>query len=80
MKHLADVVTDYEIACLETEHQEFYRSLGWQEWIGPLGGRSHDGLIPTPDQTGIMVLVLLLTPRLDLSERLTIEAHEVRIW
>jgi hypothetical protein len=80
MRYLATLVTDFEIACLETERQDFYRRLGWEEWRGPLGGRSDDGVIPTPDQQGIMVLRLPLTPPLELTEPLTIEANQFRIW
>ena len=80
MHHLATVVTDYEIACLETEEPEFYQRLGWEEWRGPLGGRSDTGLLPTPDQRGVMILRLPLTPRLDLDEQLTIEVTPFRIW
>lgn len=80
MKYLASVVTDYLIACLETERVEFYQRLGWEEWKGPLGGRSEQELIPTPDQKGIMILRLPLTPQLDLNDQLTIEAGEFRIW
>src|SRR5687768_16864038 len=32
MRHLASVISDYEIACLETERVSFYAQLGWQEW------------------------------------------------
>jgi hypothetical protein len=46
----------------------------------PLGGRPAEGLISTPDQTGIMILRLARTPKLDLSQLLTIEAHPARIW
>jgi aminoglycoside 2'-N-acetyltransferase I len=80
MQYLPTLLTDYEIACLETERREFYRRLGWEEWRGPLGGRSEQGLIPTPDQTGIMILRLPLTPPLELDEQLTIEANPFRIW
>ncbi len=80
VRYLATVIADYEIACLETDRQRFYRNLGWEEWRGPLGGRSRHGLIPTPDQTGIMILRLPATPRLDLDAPLTIEANQWRIW
>ncbi len=80
MRHLASVVVDHEIACLETDRPEFYRRLGWEEWTGPLGGRSEQGVVRTPDQTGVMILRLPATPRLDLNELLTIEAHDLRIW
>ncbi len=80
MRHLASVVSDYDIACLETERAAFYERLGWKEWRGPLAGRSEEGLIATPDQTGVMILRLPRTPELDPDALLTIEAHPARIW
>lgn len=79
MARLALEVSGWDIACLETERQSFYERLGWEEWRGPLAGRTDSGLMPTPDQTGIMVLRLPNTPTLDLRELLTIEAGQ-RIW
>ena len=81
MRHLASRIEgDYAIACLETDRIEFYRPLGWELWRGPLAGRSEHGLIPTPEQTGIMILRLSRTPALDLNSTLTIECQETRIW
>jgi aminoglycoside 2'-N-acetyltransferase I len=80
MRHLASIVDDCEIACLETDRPAFYERLGWEEWRGSLGGRSPEGLIPTPDQSGVMILRLASTPKLDTSGPLTIEAHPARIW
>jgi aminoglycoside 2'-N-acetyltransferase I len=71
---------DYEVGCLETDKPAFYERLGWQEWRGPLAGRSDGGLIPTPDQRGVMVLRLPRTPWLDFDSLLTIEAGPARIW
>lgn len=72
-------VGNYEIACLETDKPGFYTRLGWQSWRGPLAGRSETGLIPTPD-VGVMILRLPQTPRLNLTEPLTIECQSGRIW
>jgi aminoglycoside 2'-N-acetyltransferase I len=80
MRHLASVVDDCDIACLQTDRVAFYERLGWEEWRGSLGGRSTDGYVPTPDQRGIMILRLARTPSLDLRQLLTIEAHPARIW
>jgi aminoglycoside 2'-N-acetyltransferase I len=81
MRHLAEAVSeDFDIACLETERVFFHEDLGWEEWRGPLAGRSDDGLIPTPDQKGIMILRLPRTPELDRNALLTIESHPARIW
>ena len=79
MRHLASAITNYEIACLETESASFYTKLGWEEWRGPLAGRKVEEIIPTPDQTGIMILRLPHTPPLDLDMALTIE-YDGRIW
>jgi GNAT superfamily N-acetyltransferase len=81
MRTLAEQIDgEYLIACLETDRPEFYERLGWELWRGPLAGRSEQGLVPTPDQQGIMILRLSQTPALDLTARLTIECQEGRIW
>ena len=80
MQCLADNVGEYEIGCLQTDRTSFYAHLGWEEWRGPLAGRSDDGLIPTPDQRGVMVLRLRSTPPFDLDAGLTIERQPDRIW
>ena len=79
MRHLASVIQGYELACLETERVSFYAQLGWEEWRGPLAGRNGTELMPTPDQKGIMILRLALTPPLDLDTSLTVE-FDGRIW
>lgn len=79
MHHLAQNITDYQIACLETDRPGFYMRLGWEAWRGPLGGRGEEGLIPTPEQKGIMILRLAWTPHLTLDDTLTIE-YSGRIW
>lgn len=71
---------EYVIGCLETDRVEFYERLGWQVWRGPLAGRSGQGLIPTPEQHGIMVLSLSQTPAVNLDSMLTIECQDERIW
>jgi aminoglycoside 2'-N-acetyltransferase I len=81
MRHLASRIDDeYVLACLESERVEFYERLGWELWRGPLAGRSEQGLIPTPEQKGIMILRLSQAPGLDLDSTLTIEAQATRIW
>ena len=79
MSHLASVIADFEIACLETDRVSFYMQLGWEEWRGPLAGRRGTELLPTPDQKGIMILRLARTPPLDLDRLLVIE-YDGRIW
>jgi aminoglycoside 2'-N-acetyltransferase I len=79
MRHLATVISDFEIACLETERVSFYAQLGWEVWRGPLAGRRATELLPTPDQKGIMILRLARTPPLDVDSLLVIE-YDGRIW
>ena len=79
MRHLASVIQDYDLACLETERVSFYAQLGWEEWRGPLAGRKGTELLPTPDQKGIMILRLASTPPLNLDGSLTVE-YDGRIW
>ena len=79
MRHLATLLSEFEIACLETDRVSFYARLGWEEWRGPLAGRKANELIPTPDQHGIMILRLARTPPLDITRSLTIE-YAGRIW
>jgi GNAT superfamily N-acetyltransferase len=80
MRRLASAVEDYEIGCLQTDRPTFYEHVGWEVWRGPLAGRSQTGLVPTPDQHGVMVLRLPPTPPLDLDTMLTIECQPSRIW
>jgi aminoglycoside 2'-N-acetyltransferase I len=80
MQRLAETIGDYEIGCLQTDRTSFYAHLGWEKWRGPLAGRSDDGLIPTSDQRGVMVLRLANTPPVDLDAALTIECQPWRIW
>lgn len=80
MRFLAAGISDYEIACLESDRPAFYCRLGWEEWRGPLAGRRGDMLVPTPEQKGVMILRLPLTPALDLDRGLSIEHQGGRIW
>lgn len=81
MRHLASRIdVKYVIGCLETDRVEFYERLGWEVWRGPLAGRSEQGLIPTLEQKGIMILRLSQTPALNLDSTLTIECQDERIW
>jgi aminoglycoside 2'-N-acetyltransferase I len=81
MRKLANDIEDgFAIACLETDRVSFYERLGWQIWRGPLAGRGEGGVIPTPNQTGVMILRLARTPPLELDQGLTIECQGERIW
>jgi aminoglycoside 2'-N-acetyltransferase I len=79
MKRLESCIQAYEIGCLETDRISFYARLGWEKWRGALAARKGTELLPTPDQTGIMILRLARTPPLDLDTTLTIE-YDGRLW
>ena len=79
MQSLAQNIDDYDIVCLETERLSFYARLGWEAWQGELAYRDKNGLTPTPDQTGIMILRLPQTPSIDLNSLLAVE-HDGRAW
>jgi aminoglycoside 2'-N-acetyltransferase I len=80
MRHLATVIADFELACLETdERASFYARLGWEVWRGPLAGRRATELLPTPDEQGVMILRLPRTPPLDIEKSLVVE-YDGRIW
>ena len=56
----------FEIGVLGTGRQSFYGRLGWRTWLGPSGVRGPDGIEPTPDDDGyLMVLETERTPALD---------------
>lgn len=80
MQQVAAEIADYEIAGLETDKFGFYERVGWERWRGSLAGRGSEGLIPTPDQEGVMILCLPKTPPLNKSGLLTIEDQGARIW
>jgi aminoglycoside 2'-N-acetyltransferase I len=71
---------DYRFAALETDKPRFYTRLGWEVWRGPLAGRGAQGLIPTPEAQGhVLVMRLPATPNVDYNSLLTIE-DQGRIW
>jgi aminoglycoside 2'-N-acetyltransferase I len=80
LRRMAAVIADFDVGCLQTDVRGFYEPLGWEPWLGPLAGRGDDGLIPTPSQTGVMILRLPNTPVLDLHALLSIECQPRRIW
>lgn len=71
---------DYQLSALETDKAGFYTRLGWEVWQGPLAGRGAQGLIPTPDARGnVLIHRLPNSPAFDIHGLLTIE-EQGRIW
>jgi aminoglycoside 2'-N-acetyltransferase I len=56
-----------------------YESLGWRPWRGPLSALTPDGIVPTPDEAG-GVLVLELGVPLDLDGELTCDWRDGDVW
>lgn len=80
MRQLALAIREFDLGCLETDRASFYTRVGWEVWQGPLAGRRESELLPTPDQSGkIMILRLPHTPPLDLTRLLTVE-YDGRFW
>jgi predicted N-acetyltransferase YhbS len=80
MRQLVAQLTDYEVACLETDKPAFYERLGWQQWRGPKAGRDGEQLIPTLDEQIVMIHTLNKLVKLNLYGLLTIECQPGRIW
>src|SRR5439155_1283171 len=74
-----NMLVDVEMFASE-DLDEARRSAVIELCLAPLAGRSGAGLIPTPDQRGVMILRLRDTPSLDLDTLLTIEVQPTRIW
>jgi aminoglycoside 2'-N-acetyltransferase I len=80
MRKVVGEIQDYDIAALATGSQGFYARLGWQLWCGPLFVRGEQGLLPTPDEHGVMVLPLARTPPFDLNSSLSVEWRKIELW
>jgi len=61
----AFIKANFELGALGTGAHHFYERLGWQTWQGPSFVRTADGLMPTSDQDGY-IMVLLTGPSADL--------------
>jgi aminoglycoside 2'-N-acetyltransferase I len=80
MKRVAGEIRDFDIGALSTGSPDFYARFGWQLWGGPLFIRNDNGLMPTPNEHGVMVLMLPLTSPIDLDASLSAEWREGELW
>ena len=71
----------YELGALGAtdEALSFYGRRGWQVWRGPLSALTPDGIRPTPDEQG-GVLVLAVSARLDTAAALTCDWRDGDVW
>src|SRR5437588_3308685 len=56
MRHLATVLSDFEMACLQTERVSFYSRVGWEVCRGPLACRRNTARLSTPGHKRVMIL------------------------
>ena len=62
-----------------TRRASFYARLGWERWRGPTAMRADDGLVPTPDDT-VMILRTPTTPALDTAALLIADYRAGQPW
>ena len=71
----------FELGGLGTGRQTFYERLDWRIWTGPTAVRTAEGVRPTPDEDGyIMVLTTPTSPPLDLSATIMCEWRPGDVW
>jgi aminoglycoside 2'-N-acetyltransferase I len=79
MSRVASEIADFELGALWPNYPEWYGRLGWQIWRGPLFIRTEEGLLPTPEDI-VMVMLLSKTPALNLDGSLSAEWREGELW
>ena len=69
MTDVNEIITGrYELGVLGTGEHHFYERLGWRTWRGRSFVRTDEGIVPTPDDDGyIMVLATPTSPPLDMT-------------
>jgi aminoglycoside 2'-N-acetyltransferase I len=72
-------IQHYDLGGLSTPRVSFYARLGWERWHGPTAMQTENGLIPTPDDT-VMVLRTRTTPPLDTTTRLIVDYRAGQAW
>ena len=72
-------IQPFDLGGLSTQRVAFYARLGWERWHGPTAMRTPDGLVPTPDDT-VMILRTPATPPLDTGALLVAEYRGGQAW
>ena len=82
MTHVGDwIASHFELGALGTGEHRFYERLGWLTWRGPSSVRTSDGIRPTPDDDGfIMVLATPTSPAIDLHAPISCEWRPGDVW
>jgi aminoglycoside 2'-N-acetyltransferase I len=79
MLRLAAEIQAEILGVLSTERVSFYTRLGWERWRGPTAVRTATGVIPTPDDT-VMILRTPTTPPLDTNALLIADWRDGQPW
>ncbi|MGZ4131418.1 MAG: GNAT family N-acetyltransferase [Actinomycetota bacterium] len=82
LRAVNDLVRDgYELGGLSTGSHGFYERLGWEVWRGPLAVRTPDGVVPTPEEDGgVLVLPTPRTGPLSLDATLACDWRPGDVW
>jgi aminoglycoside 2'-N-acetyltransferase I len=71
----------FPLGALDTALVPFYERLGWVVWTGPTSVRTADGVVPTPEEDGgVMVRATPTSPPLDLSAPITCDWRPGDVW
>ena len=79
MGRLTSAISEYDLGGLCPAEPQLYARLGWISWRGPLFIRSPERLIPTPNES-VMILQLPKSPSLNLDQPLSAEWREGELW
>jgi aminoglycoside 2'-N-acetyltransferase I len=72
---------EFELGALGTGRHRFYERQGWRTWTGPSAVRTTDGVRPTPEDDGyIMVLATPTSPPLDPGAAINCEWRPGDVW
>ena len=72
-------IQPYDLGGLSTRRVAFYQRLGWEQWRGPTAMRIPGGLVPTPDET-VLILRTPTTPPLDTTALLIADYRAGQPW
>ena len=82
MTAIGEVLGRYELGALDTGIPGFYTRLGWERWQGPTAVRTERGVIMTPEEDGmVMILRTASTPAdLDLDKPISCDWRPGDVW
>jgi len=79
MRHLQNAIQSHPFGALSPARADWYLSLGWERWRGPLSIHRDGTLRPTPGET-LLICRTPRTPALDLGAPLAGESRSFSDW